>query len=143
MPTRKPDRTDNQVTGNVGLYYVCYKLSLLGWNVMPTSRNAKGIDLMAYNADATKVRTVQVKTLSNRSDVPLGGKLDNLMGDFFIVCRLSRPNSPICFVLTPIEARELAVRDKKSTSGQLNYWLPVKSYDREHFAEKWERLLAL
>ena len=33
-----------QVVGNVGLYYVCYKLSLQGWNVMPTARNARGID---------------------------------------------------------------------------------------------------
>src|SRR5689334_2198993 len=28
-----------QLTGNVGLYYCCYRLSLLGWNVMPTARN--------------------------------------------------------------------------------------------------------
>jgi hypothetical protein len=26
-----------QVVGNVGLYYVCYRLSLDGWNVMPTA----------------------------------------------------------------------------------------------------------
>ena len=31
---------DPQLTGNVGLYYCCYRLSLLGWNVMPTARNA-------------------------------------------------------------------------------------------------------
>jgi hypothetical protein len=30
-----------QITGNLGLYYCCYKLSLLGWNVMPTARNAR------------------------------------------------------------------------------------------------------
>jgi hypothetical protein len=28
---------DSQITGNVGLYYCCYHLSLLGWNVMPTT----------------------------------------------------------------------------------------------------------
>ncbi len=33
-------RNRNQVVGNVGLFYVCYKLSRLGWNVMPTARNA-------------------------------------------------------------------------------------------------------
>ena len=34
---------DNQLVGNVGLYYICYELSRLGWNVLPTSRNARGI----------------------------------------------------------------------------------------------------
>ena len=38
---------DPQLTGNVGLYYCCYRLSLLGWNVMPTARNARGVDIIA------------------------------------------------------------------------------------------------
>ena len=79
-------QSNNQVVGNAGLYFVCYKLSLLGWNVMPTARNARGIDVLAYSQNATKTLTVQVKTLSKRSAVPLGTKLDNLFGDFFIVC---------------------------------------------------------
>ena len=33
-----------QIGGNIGLYYACFKLPKLGWNVMPTSRNARGID---------------------------------------------------------------------------------------------------
>ena len=28
------------------MYYACYHLSKLGWNVMPTARNAKGIDII-------------------------------------------------------------------------------------------------
>ena len=39
-------RLDRQVTGNVGLYYCCYQRSLMGWNVMPTARNAKGVDIV-------------------------------------------------------------------------------------------------
>lgn len=37
-----------QIVGNMGLYLACYELSKAGWNVMPTSRNAKGVDLIAY-----------------------------------------------------------------------------------------------
>jgi hypothetical protein len=33
-----------QVTGNVGMYFAAYRLSQMGWNVMPTARNARGID---------------------------------------------------------------------------------------------------
>ena len=69
-----------QVTGNVGLYYYCYKLSLLGWNVMPTSRNARGIDIIAYSADASRFVGIQVKALSKRNPVPLGPSLDKVMG---------------------------------------------------------------
>ena len=62
---------NQQTVGNIGLYYVCYRLSRLGWNVMPT-RNAKGIDILIYSQDASCTYTLQVKTLSRGSPVPLG-----------------------------------------------------------------------
>lgn len=39
----------NQIVGNVGLFYVCYQLCKRGWNAMPTSRNARGIDIIIYS----------------------------------------------------------------------------------------------
>lgn len=80
MAARNP-----QLTGNVGLYYCCYRLSLLGWNVMPTARNARGVDIIAYSQDATKIRTIQVKSLSKRNPVPLGPTKDKIMGDFWVI----------------------------------------------------------
>lgn len=53
--SQQPSRLDPQITGNVGLYYCCYRLSLMGWNVMPTARNARGVDLIAYNHDASRM----------------------------------------------------------------------------------------
>lgn len=41
-----------QVVGNIGMYFAAYRLSLMGWNVMPTSRNARGVDLLAYDMSA-------------------------------------------------------------------------------------------
>jgi len=35
-----------QVVGNAGMYFAAYRLSQMGWNVMPTSRNARGIDFL-------------------------------------------------------------------------------------------------
>jgi hypothetical protein len=57
-------KADNQITGNIGLYYTCFKLSRMGWNVLPTARNARGIDIIAYNHDSTNFIGVQVKALS-------------------------------------------------------------------------------
>ena len=68
-----------QIVGNVGLYYACYNLSLHGWNVMPTARNARGIDVVAYNGDASKFLGIQVKSLSKRSAVPVGTSMDKIM----------------------------------------------------------------
>ena len=42
----------NQVVGNIGMYYAAYRLSQQGWNVMPTARNARGVDLLVYDVSA-------------------------------------------------------------------------------------------
>lgn len=46
-------KLESQVVGNIGMYYACYQLSRMGWNVMLTSRNAKGIDIIAYDRSGT------------------------------------------------------------------------------------------
>jgi len=66
MVLEKKIKTNNQIVGNIGLYYVCFELSKRGWNVLPTSRNAKGVDIVIYNQDATKKHTIQVKALTKK-----------------------------------------------------------------------------
>ncbi len=120
------------------MFYVCYRLSRLGWNVMPTARNAKGIDILIYSEDAARTHTIQVKTLSRRSPVPLGGKLDGLLGDFFVICRNVALGTPECFVLTPAEVRGLAHRGEKDD--KISFWLQPKQYDAPRFRDKWDRI---
>lgn len=133
---------NQQVVGNVGLYYVCYRLSLLGWNVMPTARNARGVDLLIYSQDARCTRTVQVKALSKASPVPLGGHLDHLFADFVVVCRHAAAAPPAawpeCFVLRPGEVRALAHRGEKG--GKVSYWLQPKAYAHADYHEAWHRI---
>ena len=131
-------QSNNQVVGNVGLFYVCYRLSRLGWNVMPTARNAKGIDILIYSEDAATTHTIQVKALSQRSPVPLGRKLEGIFGDFFIVCRNVVLDMPECFVLTPAEVRALAHRGEKDDN--VSYWLQPKQYETLQFRDKWDRI---
>jgi hypothetical protein len=131
-------RSSNQVVGNVGLFYVCYRLSRLGWNAMPTARNARGIDVLIYSQDGKRTHTIQVKALSQRKPVPLGKKLDGLFGDFFIVCRNVALDTPECFVLTPKEVRELAHKGERNA--RISYWLQPKQYETRRFREKWDRI---
>ena len=102
---------------------------------MPTTRNAKGPDIVIASEDATRTLTIQVKSLSKRIPVALG-KNYNIVADWVVVCVRVRSASPSCFVMTPDEVRRLAYRDKYGD----NHWLQPPQYDTEEFAERWDRI---
>jgi hypothetical protein len=128
---------EKQITGNVGLYYACYQLSRMGWNVMPTLRNARGIDIVAYSIDGQRFLKVQVKTLSKRDPVPIGAKLDKIMGDFWIIVT-NVSDDPCAFVMLPSEVKERAHKGEKD--GKISHWLQPAAYDKDDFCEKWDRI---
>ena len=125
-----------QIVGNAGLFYVCHQLSLLGWNTLPTSRNAKGVDLICYNSDCSRKIAVQVKSLSKRNPVPLGKSLDSIIGDVWVIVN-NLASTPTAFVMFPDEVRERAHPAAKD--GKASYWLQPKSYDCDDFREAWDR----
>jgi len=130
-------KKNSQVTGNVGLYFVCYHLSRLGWNAMPTSRNARGIDILAYDTDCTRTISLQVKTLSKRPPVPLGTGLDRMLADYWIIVN-NVEKTPAVFVLTPAEIRKRAHRGERD--GNISYWLQPKDYEVKEFRDRWDRI---
>jgi len=119
------------------MYYACYKLSCMGWNVMPTARNARGIDIIAYNKAGTEFIGVQVKALSKRSPVPLGNSLDKVMGDFWLIVN-NVGNEPNVFVMLPKEIISLAHKGEKN--GVISYWLQPMAYDAPQFKDAWDRI---
>lgn len=125
-------RKNNQIVGNMGLYYICFELSKMGWNVMPTSRNAKGIDLLIYSQDTKKTYTIQAKALSKRSPVPLGKSLDSLMGDFFIIAR--NFENPEVFIMKPEDVKNKIHIGQKD--GRTSHWLQPKEY--ETYKDNWK-----
>jgi hypothetical protein len=128
-----------QVVGNIGMYFAAYRLSLLGWNVMPTARNARGIDLLAYSVTADHYLGIQVKALSkSKPPVPLGKSVDAFIGDFWIIVTKIATDKPECFIMTPDEVRRLAHRGEKE--GRVSYWLQPKQYHTDEFREAWDRI---
>ena len=126
------DKRNNSTVGNAGLFYCCYELARQGWNVLPTSRNAKGVDVVVYSSDGKKFRSVQVKTLSKKAPVPLGEKPTYDMAQFVIVCRLARDEQlPEVFVMTPAEVDKVRHQGdpKKSKAGKTSFWLQPKGYE--------------
>ena len=104
---------------------------------MPTSRNARGIDIIAYNSDGTKFIGVQVKTLSKRNPVPLGNSLDKIMGDYWVIVN-NVAKEPNAFIMLPEEIKTLAHRNEKNS--KVSFWLQPKSYESSEFKEAWERI---
>ncbi len=129
----RPHIPNPQVVGNVGLYYVCFKLSLNGWNVMPTSRNAPGIDILIYSQDASRKQTIQVKARRKETDIDLGDN-QTFLFDFLVVCpNVMTEEAPRCFVLTEEEVRRLCRRKKDG-----KFWLRARDYRTDGFRENWE-----
>lgn len=110
---------NNQMVGNIGLFYTCYRLSKLGWNAMPTSRNARGIDIIMYGQDGLKKHTVQIKSLTKKSPVPIGKNLESLFADYLIICKNVFDN-PEMFVTTALGIVICLRREMKTNNGRGN-----------------------
>jgi hypothetical protein len=128
----------SQVVGNAGLYYCCYKLSLLGWNVMPTARNVRGVDIIAYSWDAKRKIALQVKALSKRDPVPVGSSLGTILGDFWVIIDKVNTEHPRAFILLPSDVMQLAHPNKTGTTP--SFWLEPPMYDQDVFREAWDRI---
>ncbi len=78
--------TKNQkAVEKAGVYYVCYKLSKLGWNVLPTSCNEKGVDILIWDQSLERKRmhTIEVKSAyTNKRPVDL----HNFIADYLVIC---------------------------------------------------------
>ena len=120
---------------NAGVFYVCHRLSQMGWNALPSTRKAKGPNVVIDSTNEKRTRRLKVRSLSKRDPVPLG-KYPNIDADWVVVCIGVRTDGPRCFVLTPGEVSRLAYRDKHGE----NYWLEPPQYDTEEFGERWDRI---
>ena len=126
----------NQITGNIGLYNVCLKLSQMGLNVMPTSRNARGIDIIAYDRTGRRFVGIQVKALSKRNAVPMGKSTEGLMGDFWVIVS-NLVAEPKVFIMSLGEVKE---RTQKRGKNRVSYWLQRKYYEIKDFEGGWDRI---
>jgi len=128
-------KSSKQIVGNAGLFYVCYELSKRGWNCLPTTRNAKGVDVVIYSQDAKKSYTIQVKALSKRNPVPFGKK-PNLIADFVavVINVMDEEKLPEVFIIKTEDVKKRLHKGEKNR--RVSYWLQPKDYEK--FKEKWE-----
>lgn len=60
-----------QIKGAAGVHLVVAQLSLRGYVALPTTRNLKSVDVVAFNGDLSRFAFIQVKSTDN----PKGGWL--------------------------------------------------------------------
>jgi hypothetical protein len=120
---------------DAGVFYVCHRLSRMGWNAQPSMRYAEGPNIVIDSKDGERTWRVKVRSSSKRAPVPLG-KDPHIDADWVIVCTRARTDSPKCYVLTPDEVSKLAHRDQRGD----NHWLEPPQYDTQEFAERWDRI---
>lgn len=128
-----------QLVGNVGLYVVCAELSKMGFNVMPTARNAKGVDIVGYD-DYGKAFTVQVKTLTKCNAIPLSGGANHLMADYFVVVVLEGKWKNIyIWTRKEMSCAEISVFTGKDSKEQ--HWLESKVWTKDIAAvNAWDKV---
>ena len=116
------EKAQTQIVGNAGMYYLCYRLSQMGYNVMPTARNARGIDIVVYDNENHFIG-VQVKTLSKGNAVPLGKTLRAHCADIWMIITNVMGNDADIkiYVMTPKEIEEHSHQN-------VQYWLEAKEY---------------
>jgi len=136
MPDEIKQKPSKQIIGNAGLYYICYELSKRGWNVLPTSRNTKGVDIIIFSQKAQRRYTIQVKSLSKRDPVPLGSSLENLFGDYLIICRKVFDDKPEIFIAKISDVKNGSLIHEGIRNERKSYWLQPKDY--EQFKDNWE-----
>jgi hypothetical protein len=129
------EKLPQRLVRNAGVFYVCHRLSQMGWSALPKTRYAKGPNVVIDSEDEKRTCRLKVRSLSKRAPVPLG-KDPHIDADWVVVCTRVRADSPRCYVLTPDEVGKLANRDKRGD----NYWLEIAQYDTEEFAERWNRI---
>lgn len=115
----------------------CAPPSCDGWNVLLTSRNAKGPDLLIYDRSGRRRHTVQVKTLTKPAGASLGKWFDGAVADFYVV--LTRIlQKPQAFILTSKEVDAWYSKIGHRPLHQGGMWLGKQEYQKH--PERWDKI---
>jgi len=92
---------------------------------------------MIYSQDAKRKHAIQIKSLTKRNPVPLGGKIKEsslFLADYLIIVR-NMIKAPEVFITTPMRIRE-EIHEGRNERGLLSYWLHPRSYEK--FKNNWD-----
>lgn len=129
--------TKAQHTGMQGVYLVAAALSRQGLIVSPTSRSAKGADLLVTDDTCARAFSVQVKTNSSKRSFWLVGEhAKDLISDSHVYALVSILDDKGGFECFFVPSRELAPLVKVDQNRASEWWY-VERKDVEAYEEGW------
>ncbi len=145
----KVQKLPTQIIGNIGLFHVCYELSRRGFNVVPTSRNTRAVDIIVGAADFSKHVTVQVKATTINMGIHVGSKkkfptkADALratsLADFWVYVRVEPKEGCAVKRVTVWRGNDGLLLREMPSNWWFNPWDFPASVDAK-VKKKWEKL---
>ncbi|MDP4279143.1 MAG: hypothetical protein QQM50_01145 [Dehalococcoides mccartyi] len=153
-------KLSNALTGACGLYYAAAELTRLGYTTALTTRNAKGIDILASTCDGKRSVQIQVKTsnCNPRYKFILNKDAETLYAKdlFYIFVHLNglsttpyKPATKPDYYIVPSKIVANHVRTsheewlmKLGRNGQTHKDTPMRTFidHNDEYREKWELL---
>ena len=134
--------SDKQITGMRGVYLVAAELAKHGFVASPTSRSARGADILVTDAECKRAFSIQVKTKSTQSSWWLLSRdYKRFVSDshIYIFVTLRDSGIPTEFFIVP--SKVLAKKAGAKPYGkdkQIWYWLDLT--DAKPYQDRWEIL---
>jgi len=156
--------TDQQHTGQIGLFYACYQFALKGWQVLLTTRNTKGADIFIVKGE-TKLG-IEVKSIEKDSNVGVGtGGLAPSVDFWLVVRNTSEKQDAPSYTLYLIPQKDIeqavddcirndkrknytdlvtrTVKEEDGKEPKIRYWIDRNKYllpKGHQYHNVWERL---
>jgi hypothetical protein len=131
-------RADGQTTGMLGVYLVAAELSRLGFIVSPTSRSARGADLLVTDQFCNKAWSVQVKAKRTAAKYWLVGKHASFLkssSHLYVFVSLKGNDRPEYLVVPSVHVAKEMTTYKAKTKSE---WYAFEKPKRSSNGEGWE-----
>ena len=125
---------DRGITSNMGMYYVCYKLS--GLSFYATIKRRRPNIVVCKNEANSREVVIRVRSSSEQDAISLEDSLENIQGDFWIIVTRLNYGEPQTYILSSDEVKKGASQD-----GDGRNWLEPEDYVMEEFKEKGKRIV--
>ncbi|MGE5609297.1 MAG: hypothetical protein ACM359_08590 [Bacillota bacterium] len=142
----RPLSLRNDLIGVAGVYFVAYRLSLRGLIVLPTMRNAAGIDLLVNDPKMGALASIQVKASMEKVTywpMPQPEKCSRAPNTFYVFLRYLAERQEFEGFLASADAVAQQVEEniadyRRRGLSEFAYWeLPTSAEETEQLRQAW------
>ena len=126
----------NQLTGMQGVYLVAAELSRHGFIASPTSRSARGADILVTDPECTHAFSVQVKTNAALSSYwLLNEHAKEMVSDSHVYVLVNLKKDGVEFFVMPSRAVAEKMWTEEHTKSK---WFGIQRKDALPYQDKWD-----